>query len=200
MYEAHIWYRVSRNPCHTRQAHQTWLRPRQKIKICCSIVCSRNLQCACNNNKNGAEQQDLGQISATHRHEDAKCVPVELLMCKVVITKWGLPACCMECTYSACVTLFASICSTDIVKLLIRCNFVHATRRKILSRATRLGRDIGDTSSWRCEMCDSRAADVQSGYHKMRFACMPYGMYLLCLCHPLCFNLQHGYCQAKWLL
>ena len=116
MYEAHIWYRVSRNPCHTRQAHQTWLRPRQKIKICCSIVCSRNLQCACNNNKNGAEQQDLGQISATHRHEDAKCVPVELLMCKVVITKWGLPACCMECTYSACVTLFASICSTDIVK------------------------------------------------------------------------------------
>ena len=116
MYEAHIWYRVSRNPCHTRQAHQTWLRPRQKIKICCSIVCSRNLQCACNNNKNGAEQQDLGQISATHRHEDARCVPVELLMCKVVITKWGLPACRMECTYSACVTLFASICSTDIVK------------------------------------------------------------------------------------
>ena len=114
-----------------------------------------------------AEQQDFGQISATHRHEDARCVPLELLMCKVVITKCGLPACCMECTYSAGVSLFASICSTDIVKLLIRCNFVHATRRKILSRATRLGRDIGDTSSWRCDMCASRAAHVQSGYHKI---------------------------------
>ena len=65
-----------------------------------------------------------------------------------------------------------------------------------MCKCSGLGTHIGDTSSWRCEICASRAADVQGGYHKMKFACMPYGMYLLCLCHPLCFNLQHGYCQA----
>ena len=72
----------------------------------------------------------------------------------------------------------------------------HATGRKILSRATILKPDIGDTSSRTYEMCAKRAADLQSGCHKRKLVAMTYGMYLLCMWHPLCFNLHLRYCQA----
>ena len=54
-------------------------------------------------------------------HESVRCVPETLLICKVAVTEWNLPQYHMECTYTACGTLFDSIRSQGTVKLLIRC-------------------------------------------------------------------------------
>ena len=70
-------------------------------------------------------------------------MPDELLICKVAVTEWNLPKYRMGCTYSACGTLFASICSPDTMQLQARC----ARKKKKTMEQDTLRTDTGDTSS-----------------------------------------------------